>query len=80
MEPIYGQLLANIDLSSVILSQIGTCLAKMHSLNVIHGDLTTSNMMLNESNQVVLIGKVSHQFLDFGLGFISTCTSSLNLF
>jgi tRNA A-37 threonylcarbamoyl transferase component Bud32 len=30
---------------------IGTALAKVHAVDVIHGDLTTSNLMLRESNQ-----------------------------
>jgi TP53 regulating kinase-like protein len=41
---------------------IGKQIALMHDHNIIHGDLTTSNMILKD-------GKV--YFLDFGLGFIS---------
>ncbi len=41
---------------------IGEQVAKMHDDNIIHGDLTTSNMILKE-------GKVF--FIDFGLGCIS---------
>ncbi|MEM4325756.1 MAG: KEOPS complex kinase/ATPase Bud32 [Candidatus Pacearchaeota archaeon] len=44
---------------------IGRAVAKLHASNIIHGDLTTSNMILVE--QPVL--KVF--FIDFGLGFIS---------
>ncbi len=42
--------------------QIGETLTKLHNQNIIHGDLTTSNMILKE-NQIYLI--------DFGLGFHS---------
>jgi len=44
--------------------KIGEIIAKMHSLDVIHGDLTTSNLMFNENDDVVII--------DFGLGSSST--------
>ena len=42
--------------------QIGEEVAKLHNLNIIHGDLTTSNMIL-KGNEIY--------FIDFGLGFIS---------
>ncbi len=45
-----------------IAKNIGACIAKLHGYNIIHGDLTTSNMILVE-------GKV--YFIDFGLGFFS---------
>ena len=44
-----------------IFNKIGLKLAKLHNANIIHGDLTTSNIILRE--------KV--YFIDFGLGFIS---------
>ncbi|MBI2043954.1 Kae1-associated serine/threonine protein kinase [Candidatus Pacearchaeota archaeon] len=44
-----------------ILNQIGENLAKIHDIDIIHGDLTTSNMIFKE--------KV--YFIDFGLGFVS---------
>ena len=44
--------------------RIGSTLAKMHNVDCIHGDLTTSNMLLqNDFEHVVLI--------DFGLSFVS---------
>jgi TP53 regulating kinase-like protein len=42
---------------------IGSHLAKLHDCNIIHGDLTTSNMILTPPNQLY--------FIDFGLGFES---------
>lgn len=45
-----------------IMQQLATSLAKLHQQDIIHGDLTTSNMILKQ-NQLYLI--------DFGLSFIS---------
>ncbi len=44
---------------------VGKQIAKLHNADIIHGDLTTSNMILCK-------GKV--YFIDFGLGFISPKT------
>jgi len=43
--------------------KIGQALAKLHDEDIIHGDLTTSNMILDENANV--------WFIDFGLGFTS---------
>lgn len=48
-----------------IFKKIGENIAKIHSLNIIHGDLTTSNMIFNEKENKVY-------FIDFGLGFFSS--------
>ncbi len=45
-----------------ICRQIGESIAKLHNEDIIHGDLTTSNMILKDSKVF---------FIDFGLGFIS---------
>jgi len=42
---------------------IGKLIGSLHLHDIIHGDLTTSNMILNESGNIV--------FVDFGLGEIS---------
>lgn len=47
-----------------ICKQIAEKIAKLHDNNIIHGDLTTSNMIINENNEVI--------FIDFGLGFTSS--------
>ncbi|XP_034711903.1 EKC/KEOPS complex subunit bud32 [Vitis riparia] len=48
-----------------IAKQIGDAIGKLHDGNLIHGDLTTSNMLIQSgTNQLVLI--------DFGLSFTST--------
>src|SRR3989344_4032433 len=54
----------NIKTAKEICKQIGESIAKLHDANIIHGDLTTSNMILNEKENKVY-------FIDFGLGFIS---------
>lgn len=47
---------------SSICKQIGSSLAKLHDAGIIHGDLTTSNLILKEKTVY---------FIDFGLGFHS---------
>ncbi len=47
-----------------IASLLGKDIAKLHDHNIIHGDLTTSNFILNNQNQIV--------FIDLGLSFHST--------
>jgi Kae1-associated kinase Bud32 len=42
--------------------QIGMLVGKLHKCGIVHGDLTTSNMILRD-------GKI--YFIDFGLGFFS---------
>ncbi|MFO8016954.1 MAG: KEOPS complex kinase/ATPase Bud32 [Candidatus Woesearchaeota archaeon] len=44
--------------------EIGRRIAELHNRNVIHGDLTTSNMVLKKDD-----GRIN--FIDFGLSFIS---------
>ncbi len=46
-----------------ISEKIGTLIAKMHSANIVHNDLTTSNMLLKDEKIFVI---------DLGLGFVST--------
>ena len=48
-----------------ISKKIGENIAKLHDSNIVHGDLTTSNMIFNEKDNKVY-------FIDFGLGFISS--------
>jgi Kae1-associated kinase Bud32 len=68
MEFIDGKKLSdNLDSFSLreqknIARKIGVSVSKMHDVNVIHGDLTTSNMIL-KNDEIY--------FIDFGLGFHS---------
>src|SRR3990167_2700846 len=67
MEFIDGKLVKDIldnmtrEKRNLLLREIGRRIAKMHDKDIIHGDLTTSNMILKD--------KV--YFIDFGLGFHS---------
>jgi N6-L-threonylcarbamoyladenine synthase/protein kinase Bud32 len=64
MEYIDGDVIKNILDSNIKLAEkIGFETGKMHDLNIIHGDLTTSNMMLDENNKI--------KFIDFGLSYVS---------
>ena len=65
LEKIDGQMIKEIfskDNMEEICNLIGSAIAKLHSFDIIHGDLTTSNMILS--------GKKLY-FIDFGLGFHS---------
>ena len=48
---------------------IGTIIASMHNVQVIHGDLTTSNMLLRKTNNIEIADLV---LIDFGLSSISS--------
>lgn len=50
---------------SVICRRIGENVAKLHNCGIIHGDLTTSNLLLDKDKII---------FIDFGLGKISQLT------
>jgi len=54
-----------------ILEKIGKSIAILHKSDIIHGDLTTSNMILTKSNEVF--------FIDFGLGYISKIKRKLKI-
>lgn len=47
-----------------VLKQVGQDVGKLHKNSIIHGDLTTSNMILSDKDKKIF-------FIDFGLGFIS---------
>jgi Kae1-associated kinase Bud32 len=50
---------------AVIAKQIGRHISKLHNAEIIHGDLTTSNMIYNITTKKIHI-------IDFGLGFQSS--------
>lgn len=60
-----SEYLDNLENKKEICNQIGKNLAKLHDNSIIHGDLTTSNMILK--------GNILY-FIDFGLGFNSNKT------
>lgn len=53
----------SINKQKLICNKIGQEIAKLHDAEIIHGDLTTSNMILTKEGKIFLI--------DFGLGYIS---------
>ncbi|XP_056130988.1 EKC/KEOPS complex subunit TP53RK [Lampris incognitus] len=52
----------------LLVERIGQILAKMHDEDVIHGDLTTSNMLLRSGMED---GEMNLVLIDFGLSYIS---------
>ena len=66
MEFIDGHLIKDVLENSpkfdLICKLIGKQIKEMHDKNIIHGDLTTSNMILRDNKLY---------FIDFGLGFVS---------
>jgi Kae1-associated kinase Bud32 len=64
MEFIEGNVVKNVLDNNILLAKIiGLETGKMHDLNIIHGDLTTSNMILDNNGKI--------RFIDFGLSFVS---------
>lgn len=69
-----------------ICERIGENISKLHNENIIHGDLTPSNMILVEENTNKEVDNINNEgkgvkrddnnfqvfFIDFGLGFISS--------
>ncbi|KAH9923461.1 kinase-like domain-containing protein [Epithele typhae] len=53
-----------------VMEMIGAELAKMHRADVVHGDLTTSNMMLRRPSAAQPAAELV--LIDFGLAYIST--------
>ncbi|EGN97266.1 hypothetical protein SERLA73DRAFT_183925 [Serpula lacrymans var. lacrymans S7.3] len=49
----------------LLMTKVGNEIAKMHLADVIHGDLTTSNMMLRQGSKDLVL-------IDFGLAYMST--------
>lgn len=61
MERLDGKMLKN-DFSLKSLEEVAVMAAKMHKKDIIHGDLTTSNVMIVKGRPYLI---------DFGLGFMS---------
>ena len=55
-----------------ICSEIGEAIGKLHTYDIIHGDLTTSNMIVKDNDKKAKNeSNFSLWLIDFGLGFIS---------
>jgi Kae1-associated kinase Bud32 len=64
MEKIEGQKVRDtLDSKPQLAHKMGEVVAQLHNENIIHGDLTTSNMMINNAEKIILI--------DFGLSYHS---------
>lgn len=80
-ETLYDFIDKDLDRVNAIAPLIGQCIAELHNLGIIHGDLTTSNLLLvpKQSNETKKI-KVEHNIqdshlvipIDFGLSTGST--------
>jgi len=57
--PIAKTVLQESESRMAVAAQIGTSVAKLHRSGIIHGDLTTSNIIITDKGPV---------FIDFGLG------------
>ncbi len=66
MEFIHGRKLKDVlneNNFNELMKKVGRLIARIHELNIIHDDLTTSNFLVDDNKKVYLI--------DFGLSFIS---------
>ena len=64
MQRIKGDKLREVlDKKPILAKRVGELVAEMHNNHIIHGDLTTSNIIFNEKKEIV--------FIDFGLSFQS---------
>jgi Kae1-associated kinase Bud32 len=61
--PVLRDLIPSLKDFDKVMSQVGRAVAKLHSHNIIHGDLTTSNMIVKDSELFLI---------DFGLSESST--------
>ena len=62
----------NSDSIVPLVTLFGTCLATMHNSNIIHGDLTTSNVIVSDKKKGMDYNNYSICFIDFGLSSISS--------
>ncbi|OMH81434.1 TP53-regulating kinase [Zancudomyces culisetae] len=63
--------LSNKEIESELAAKAAETLAKLHDLGVVHGDLTTSNMLLVHKNNETP-RDMELYLIDFGLGFVSS--------
>lgn len=64
----------NMNSLNNIAKQIGETVRKMHENNIIHGDLTTSNMLLVYKTQISDFNSFDLAMIDFGLSYIDAST------
>ncbi len=66
-----GELLRDVVESKGLMRSVGVEVAKMHGAGIVHGDLTTSNVMITSEGKPVII--------DFGLGAFSNDVEDLGV-
>jgi N6-L-threonylcarbamoyladenine synthase/protein kinase Bud32 len=64
MEQIHGKLLTE-DLNTEHAFRAGQAVGRLHTAGIIHGDLTTSNIILRENDSMCVL-------IDFGLALVSS--------
>lgn len=52
--------LSDLNNAKKLAGDIGKSIGKMHQIDIVHGDITSSNILINKNNNVI--------FIDFGLG------------
>ena len=57
---------AEVELVTEVMRLVGKSVGELHASGVVHGDLTTSNLVLRETN-----GSLEVVLIDFGLGSVS---------
>ena len=62
MEKIEGKLLKEIEINDELWKKLGKEISKIHNLGIIHGDLTTKNIIFKDNE---------FYFIDFGLSYFS---------
>jgi len=55
-------------------TEIGKIIGMMHASNIIHGDLTTSNILVHSASQLTAENKLNISLIDFGLSHVDTST------
>jgi Kae1-associated kinase Bud32 len=53
-----------------IAKSVGTIIGKMHDAEIVHGDLTTSNIMVRNDGTSSSLPGVDAVLIDFGLGMM----------
>jgi len=57
---------AELELVAEVMRSVGKSVGELHASGVVHGDLTTSNLILRETH-----GRMEVVLIDFGLGSVS---------
>ena len=61
-----------MEAATKLMENIGVAVAKLHAVDVVHGDLTTSNIIMKSGDNEEGEGGLEVVLIDFGLGFVSS--------